>query len=230
MKTILHGANVEQSREEFTRLKQTARSVDLRELQGKLLDETQITQALDSSSLFGDEHVVICIENLLSPLGRKTTKLASFAALLKSASKDHTIILWEPKELGKEALSFFEPDFSVRLFAYPKIIFTFLDALGPGNTKRCINLLSELLATEPAELVWSMVITRIRQLIQLKDNITPERMSSWQVSRLTNQTRLFTMDKLLNMHQTLRTSEYQLKQGNSPYTIADYLQLLIATL
>ncbi len=229
MKVILHGDNTENSRNEFIHLKTVHTKNDMRELIGKELDETLLTQAIESNSLFGDT-TSIFIESLFSPLGKKIKLATVYAQILKSADPQTTIVLWEPKLLGKEILGLLEPEISARLFAYPKIIFSFLDSLQPSGSKKSLMLLEELLSTENAELVWSMVVARVRVLMQMKDNVIPERMSSWQASRLTNQARLFTMDKLLDMHKRLLTSEYQLKQGNAPYTTADNLQLFVASL
>lgn len=229
MKVILHGDNTEDSRNEFIHLKTANAEKDIRELVGKELDETLLTQAIESNSLFGDT-TSIFIESLFSPLGKKIKLATVYAHILKSAHPKTTIVIWEPKPIGKEILGILEPEIPARLFAYPKIIFSFLDSLQPMGSKKSLNLLDELLSTENAELVWSMVSSRVRVLIQMKDNVLPERMSSWQASRLTNQTRLFTMDKLLDMHKTLLTSEYQRKQGNTPYTTADHLQVFVSSL
>jgi len=226
MKVVLYGENTEGSRNEFIHLKTTDAKKEIRALVGKELDETTLTQAIESNSLFGDTSSIF-IENLFSPLGKKIKLAASYATILKNADKQTTIVLWESKNLGKEILGLLEPEISVRLFAYPKIIFSFLDSLQPGGCKKSLALLDELLSSEAAELIWSMLISRVRMLIQIKDNVISERMSSWQASRLTNQARLFTMDKLLNMHKTLLTTEYSLKNGTSPYTFTELIQQLI---
>lgn len=226
MKVILHGENTEGSRSEFIHLKTSDSKKEKRELVGKELDETALTQAIESDSLFGDS-TSIFIENLFSPLGKKIKRAAAYADILKKADKQITIVLWESKVLGKEILGLLEPELSVRVFSYPKIVFSFLDSLQPGGSRKSLVLLDELLSTEAAELVWSMLISRVRILMQIKDSVIPERMSSWQASRLTNQARLFTMDKLLTMHNTLLATEYSLKNGSSPFTIAERIQQLI---
>jgi len=229
MKVLLHGENTEQSRAEFVRLKEQCGKSDIRDFTGKQLDETSLTQAVASDSLFGTD-TSIFIENLFSPLGKKVKTATQYADIIKNANKTFTIVLWETKGLGKEIINLLEPDVSIRLFDYPKIIFSFLDSLLPGGSKKSLMLLEELLLTEPPELVWSMLVSRIRVLIQMKDAVIPERMSSWQLSRLTNQARLFTMNKLLSMHKNLLTLEYSLKQGTSPYVTADNIQVLVASL
>ncbi len=229
MKVILHGDNTESSRSEFVHLKTSDVNSERRELTGRDIDETTLKQAVESNSLF-ESAASVFIENLFSPLGRKIKLASAYADTLKKAGKQTTIVIWEPKVLGKEILGLVTPEITERLFAYPKIIFSFLDSLQPRGEKKSLALLDELLDTENPELVWSMLITRVRMLIQIKDSVLPERMSSWQAARLTNQARLFTMEKLLDMHKNLFTSEYQLKQGDSPYTTADNLYIFVASL
>ncbi len=226
MKVILHGDNTESSRNEFIHLKTSDKKGELRELIGRDVDETALKQAVESNSLFGGG-ASIFIENLFSPLGRKIKLATTYANILKTADAETTIVIWESKALGKEILGLVAPEISERLFAYPKIIFSFLDSMQPNGAKKSLTLLDELLSTESPELVWSMLISRIRMLIQIKDSVVPERMSPWQLSRLTNQSRLFTMDKLLDMHKTVQTMEYMLKNGSSPYTFSELIQQLI---
>lgn len=228
MKLLLHGEHIENSRNEFIRLKNADSTNEIRDLNGKQTDETALVQALESNSLFSAQ-VVVCIENLFSPLGKKTKTAERFASAIKNADSNMTILLWEQKEIGKEILSLLEPSVSVRLFAYPKVIFSFLDSLRPGNAKQTLELLDELLATEHEALVWSMTVSRIRVLVEIKDNVPPERMSSWQLSRLTNQARSFTMNKLLDMYTSFLNMEYSFKNGTSPYSLADGIRQIVVS-
>jgi len=68
-----------------------------------------------------------------------------------------------------------------------------------------------------------MLETRVRQLIEVKDSVMPNKMSPWQQSRLTNQGKSFTMDKLLVMHQQLIDLEYSFKTGTTPFTLSQLI-------
>ncbi len=226
MKILLHGEHIEGSREEYIRLKTSFGSKEIRELNGRQIDEATLIQAVQSNSLFG-EGSIVCIEQLFGTLGKKAKQAAIYATIIKEADPTATILLWEQKEIGKEILTLLGPSVSARLFAYPKIIFSFLDSIKPDGIKQSLLYMDELLVTEPAELVWSMLISRIRTLIQIKDGITPDKMSAWQLGRLTNQARLFTMNKLLDMHKNLLTMEYTLKNGTSPFTMPESIKQFV---
>lgn len=229
MKILFHGDHIEKSREEYIRLKTSFSSKEIREVNGKGIDVANLIQAIQSDSLFANGSIV-CIEQLFGPLGRKVKQASVYATMLNEADPSSTILLWEQKELGKDILTLLGSDITPRLFSYPKIIFTFLDSLKPHNAKQSLLLLEELLLNEASELAWSMIITRVRTLIEIKDNVPLDHMSSWQKNRLTNQARLFTMERLLTMHTTLLTMEYALKNGSSPYALSDDIKQFIVSI
>jgi len=100
MITLLHGENTEASRAELLRLKSTYTDAEIREIDGRGLDEAMLIQALESKSLFSQSTVVI-IENLFGKLGRKIKLIEALASILKKSGNSTTIILWENKEVGK---------------------------------------------------------------------------------------------------------------------------------
>ncbi len=224
---LLHGDNIERSRSELVRLRESAKAKEIRTLIGKDVTAQTLTQALESSSLFGGETLVI-IENLFSRLGKKLKQAEEFGRILRNAP-DTDIILWEDKELGIGIQKVLGPKVKVIPFPLPKLIFQFLDALRPGSTKSILTIYQSLVANDAPELVFAMLVRRVRQLIMVADGVTPEGMQGWQAARLTRQAGLFTMDKLLTMHKALLAIEVSLKTGTSPFTLSQMVeQFLIA--
>lgn len=222
MITILHGDNIESSRNELTSMIASSKDKEIRRLDGKHLDENSLIQALESNSLFGST-ILVVIENLFTPLGRKTKRIKEFTKIIDGNTQTTDCICWEPKELSKEVLSCFQSKITSHVFSIPKSIFTFLDTF-------TIRMFDEVVQTNAPELVWSMMITRMRQLIQIQSGVTPAKLQSWQVSRLTNQARSFTMEKLLKMYKKMLNMEYSLKSGTSPFTFADMIKQWIIEL
>ncbi len=208
MITLLHGDNIEASRSEFIRMKAAAKDKDIRTFDGRTIDAASLTQGLESRSMFGGETVVF-IENLFGKLGRKTKLIEQLAAIIGDSASD--VVVWEDKEMGTTVLKNLGKA-TVRLFKIPSIIFQFLDTLS-------LPTYQQLVQTEPPELVFSMLTRRIRQLIQLRDGVTPEGMQGWQISRLTRQAKLFTMERLLAMYKKLLDIEYSIKSGSSPFSL-----------
>jgi DNA polymerase III delta subunit len=221
MLTILHGDNIVASRSELVRLKETAKDKEIRDINGKNIDQSDLRQAVESLSLFGNT-ILIVIENTFSSIGRKEKQIKLLSEIINTASNTVDIILWEPKELGKTVLGEFKKA-NIQIYKTPAIIFEFLDALVPQRTKQILTVFEKTAEAVPAELILYMIQMRIRHLIQIKDQITPEKMSPWQAMRLTNQAKSFTMDKLLSMRTKLIDLEYSLKTGATPYNLTQLI-------
>jgi len=225
MLTILHGDNIVASRSELVRLKETAKDKEIRDINGKNIDQSDLRQAVESLSLFGNT-ILIVIEHTFSSIGRKEKLIKQLSEIILNASGSVDIILWEPKELGKTVLGEFKKA-TIQIYKTPPIIFEFLDALSPHETKKLLMIFEKTAETVPVELILYMMQMRIRHLIQIKDQITPEKMSPWQAMRLTNQVKSFTMDTLLSMRTKLIDLEYSFKIGNTPFSVSQLIAQLI---
>ena len=226
MITLLHGDNTEASRAVFSQMKETAVGKEIRVLDGRTLDETKLTQALESSSMFGGDTVVF-IENLFGKLGRKQKLIESLSAIIKGSSAD--VVLWEDKEVGVTVTkSLGQAD--VRLFKTPVVLFQFLDGLTPKCAFKLLPVYLALIEKEAPELVSTMIARRLRQLLQLSDGVTPAGLQGWQATRLTHQAKLFTMDRLLFMYKKLLDVEFSIKNGSSPFSLSQLTEQFIIDL
>lgn len=226
MLTLLHGENIQTSRVELVRLKSSFVGKEVRLLDGRGLDITTIKEATESSSLFGGD-VVVVIEQLFSKLGRKTKSIEEYAAVLVESAKSCEIIAWEDKQMSPTIIKSFGSSAVIRQFDLPKIIFQFLDAIGSGHSKILLDLFHQAVAIDAPELIFSMIVSRVRQLIMMKDRVVPPSMQSWQAGRLTNQSKLFTMEKLIAMHTYLLHIETSIKGGTSPFTLTQHIEQLL---
>ncbi len=204
MITLLHGDNIEASRDEYVKRKKYASVI----LDGRTIDEASLIQAVESESLFGGEKLV-CIENLFGKLGRKTKLIESLAKIIRES--EATVVLWEDKEVGATVLKNLGKA-DIKLFKLPTIIFQFLD-------HPTFELYQKLMETEAPELIHSMLAKRIRQLIQIRDGQIPVGLQGWQSAKLTRQAKSATMDRLLFMYKKLLEMEFSIKNGSSPFTL-----------
>lgn len=228
MITLLHGDNTQASRLELNRLRLASRGKEVRQVDGRGLDATGLIQALESRSLFGGEIFVI-IENLFGRLGRKTKLIEDLGKILASSADNTEIILWEDREIGVTVTKSLGSA-QIKLFKFPVFIFQLLDGLRPNNGKALILLLQKLAPSETPELIFAMIVRRLRQLMMLRDNVVPDGLQSWQIGRLTSQANLFTMDELLVMHCKLLNIEYSIKSGIIPLSLSQQLELLFVDL
>lgn len=229
MITLLHGDDIEASRDELLRLKEQANGKEIRLLDGRIVSEASLTQALGSHALFGGRTFVI-IENLFGRLGKKLKLIASLTAVITQSSTDTDIILWEDKELSITTIKILGSGVKVHLFKVPISLFQFLDSMGAGNVRNSLLLFQKTLETHAPELILTMIGRRMRQVIMLKDHVMPEGLQNWQALRLTSQAKSFTMDKLLSMYQRLLDIEYSIKSGSSSFTLIQHLELFLIDL
>lgn len=226
---LLHGDEPEALRKKLSELKADAKNKEVREVDGKHIDPTSLTQALESSSLFGGD-VLIVIEGFISNAKKREKSFAATLTKIVEASKTADIILYEEKEVDKTTQAKLDPRVSTVLCKTPVVLFTFLDSLRPGNARVSLASFTETVAHEPAEIVFVLIVRRVRQLIQLSDGVTPEGLQGWQAGRLTAQARHFTIDKLVAMHESLLNIDIAIKTGTSPFTLSQLLEQFIIKL
>lgn len=222
MITLLHGDDIESSRNELNRLRSGAKNRDVRLLDGRGLTDTALTQALESHSLFGGDTIVF-IENLFGKLGKKPKFITALATIIVRSGDTTDIILWEDKEIGATVTKSLTQA-KIRLFKTPIALFQFLDSIKPNSTRTSLTLFVKTLETHAPELIYTMVVRRIRQLIQVADGVTPGGLQGWQVSRLTSQAHSFTINRLVELYRKLLDMEYSIKTGASPFSMQQLLE------
>lgn len=228
MITILHGDNIEESRAILLQFHHDQAASDIRSINGKYTNETELVQLLESPSMFFDSTIII-IENLLTTLGKKTNQIKKYTKLL-DGNNDKRILLWESKEISRDILSLFSSKIESKLFVYPKSIFNYLDAIKKNNAKSLITQLPLVFQSIAPEVIWNMMINRVRQLMMIKDHASISRLQSWQLGRLTNQASSFTMDELTEKYTYMLDSEFSLKTGSSPLTMQELIRTWILNL
>ncbi len=229
MITLLHGDHIEASRRALVAIKENAAGKEIRELDGRTLDVTLLTSALESRSLF-DRSICIVIERLLFHGGKKPKRTDDLIQQLAKHAKEADIVLWEEGKVSDATIRALGPDISAQLFAVPDVLFRFLDSLRPDNAQALLALYESLRRKESAELVFSMMVKRIRQLIQIGSGTAPCGLKDWQIARLTTQAKSFSMKKLGWLHQTLRFIDYAVKTGASPFSLSEHIELLLVAL
>lgn len=228
MITLLHGDFVEASRNEFIRLKEKAAGREIRSLDGRSLDDSLLVQSLESTSLFGGE-TVIFIERLFGKITKQPKRIESLCAVL-AANNTADIVLWEDKELGVSVTKHLGPNVRNQVFKLPVVIFQFLDSLKPGNAAQLLSLFHKASETGPTEVIFSMLVKRVAQLVALCDHVKPEGLADWQANRLTTQAKSFTIDKLLVLYKELHDIEVSIKTGMSPFTLPAHIEQFIIQL
>src|SRR2546423_1734887 len=129
MITIIHGTDIVTSRKYFLDEKQKYPQAQL--LDGEKISLTDLTQIFEGGGLF-EESKVIFVEQFFNRKKRKE-EFAIFVNYLQKQN-NHTIFLWEGKELERSMLTAFKTAIP-RVFKLPQTLFLLMDSLKPGNAK-----------------------------------------------------------------------------------------------
>ena len=223
---IIHGENIVQSRRHLNQLTDPFKGEIIR-LDANQMEMSGFKQALESSSIFGLEKMVV-VENLFT--GRKK-KIKDEAIDYLRKEKPKNLIVWEPKQVdGRKLISF--KNAQINKYELTKYLFKFLESLKPGNQKESLRLLDLVLENDPPEIVFYMLIRQSRLLLIAKDLGAGglSKMAPWQKNRLTAQAKLFTIERLLTLHRQLLKIDYEQKTGQAIFPLKQTLELLIADL
>ena len=225
---LFHGDDIRASRVAFLQLFSDRPDEEIRRVEGKNINETVLVQALESQSMFGKKPVVV-IESLLSVSAKKSEWLKKICVTLRSEHGSQ-VILWEPRQISAAIIKYLGSEATVREFSLPVVLFQFLDTLKPGNGKQLGHLFRTITERDSPELLHALLVKRIRQLIMVRNRITPVGLADWQVRRLTSQVQFFTMEKLTDVQEKLLDMEYRVKTGSTPFSLSQHMEQMIAFL
>lgn len=229
MITIIHGDDIENSRNYLNTLKQSL--VNLNILDGDGLIYDTFFQTLSNSQLF-TEDITTIVENFFSKnkVGNEDyKKIANFI----NSEKKLNLIFWESQELTKSQQSLIKNS-TLKLFSYPKNIFLFLDNLRPGNNKFLFSLIQGLRKSTDEEIILFMMIRQFRLLISMRNNTSKnidenKKLLPWQISKLKRQLSYFD-DSIVEYYSNLFEIDLGQKTGKFPYSLDKSIDFFLAGL
>lgn len=211
MNFLFYGDNHLASRQALNQAIKTEQGREVIKLDGSKISDTDLRQALESQSLFGQDKLVV--------IDRLPIKLID---ILVQHQGNTSVFIWHDKVLTPAQLKKLS-NFKPQLFKIPAVIFTFLDKLD-------IHSFHQALKTDSTEQIFYMLHRRISQLIQAKDSPQELKLADWQKSRLTHQAKRFTLDQLLTLHSQLLTIDISIKTGRNFLPLDRTLELWLLNL
>ena len=208
---IFHGDHTSASRQALNQAIKAEQGREMIKLDGSKTSDTDLHQALESQSLFGQEKLVV-IDKL--PV--------KFIDILTQYQGNTPIFIWHDKTLTPTQLKKLN-NFKSQLFKIPAAIFNFLDQLN-------ISTFHQSLTTDAPEQIFYMLHRRMAQLIQAKDSPQELKLADWQKSRLISQAKRFTLDQLLKLHSQLLDIDIALKTGKNFLPLDRTLELWLLNL
>lgn len=231
MIVILHGEDIARSRKALESAKTQKKSQEVITLDGAKITLSELKQALEAKSLFGQERIVI-LENFLG--SRKTKEQEKIIDYLKSEKQNLDLIIWEDQEVNSLLLRSF-PHAQVQVFKLDPLLFRFLDTLKPQNSQKMIEALRLALTQEDANLIFYLLVRQFRLLLVLRNGEEASleevgRLVSWQRTKIAKQAQYFTPQKLLAVYRELLAIDYREKTGSAAYPLPQTLELFLANL
>src|SRR5258708_2267887 len=229
MVNIIHGDDTAASRKYF--IEQRSTFSDSISVNGATVTLTEIVQIFEGDGLFSDgKHVFI--EEFFSK--RKAGKEIQEIIEVISKNTDSDVFFWESKDVTAKQLGSFKGSIN-KQFKIPKVLFSFLDNLKPGNGKIAMQLFHQGVQTEAVELLFFMMIRHFRLLLALSDNTTEnieevKRMAPWQKGKMQKQAHLFKVDNLKEIYIQLYQLELTQKTGGLTGSLEQSIDFLLVGL
>lgn len=203
---ILHGEDIVKSYERLKKFIDTARE---RNWEVSFLDETSqgINENLSIPSLFGAERFFILRD--IKKLGKKelTWINKNYAGL------SGNLIIYHEGEIGKTVINGLPKGIKIEEFKLPKLIWIFLENIRPGNSKRVLAEFHKVIETEPPEFVFTLIARQFKNLYYIKSGSKGVAFQGWQIARLSEQAKKFTIEQLTGIIGTLAEIDIKVKTG-----------------
>ncbi|MBU0619355.1 hypothetical protein KKD62_03920 [Patescibacteria group bacterium] len=224
---LLHGDYQLGSRQRLNQLTTEAKNSNKEVvwLNGLQMDPTQLTQTLESFSLFNQERLTV-VENFFF---RPKSQLKQTLMGILKANSESQVIFWEKKAIdGRQlrALKFIQ----VELFKTPQVIFKFLDNFRPNNLQTILGLFHQAIIKHPAELIFYLLAGRIRQLLIAQTAPKELKGAPWQRAQWHKQAQAFSREQLEKLYHQFLEIDIAIKTGQSVWRLEDQLDLLLIDL
>lgn len=185
--------------------------------QGKL----SLPELLSGESLFVSERMVI-IDNVAG------IPLKDLRWVFKNSDNlSGSLVFSSDSYLGKTILEQFPKESKIEEFKLPRTIFSFLNAIYPGNCPKALVLLHQLKKENP-EFIFALLARQIRDLYWAKVNAsTLPYGQDWRILRIKAQTDKFKKSQLSKLISLL--AEADVKAKSSTIGIIDLLDHILIT-
>ncbi len=225
MLTILHGDDEIAIHKELSRIlaDANAKGIQVVRVDAKGLTLPILESMLGTQELFASEKIVVI--DRLHGLVKSKAKDELIDVVANSADGDTQIILLENKALTATMLKKF-PTARTQIFKLPMLLFSFVDALGMQPHPRLITTFHQIIATQDAEFVFAMLMRQIRMLIAYVSDGSYSG-APFGRAKIAAQAKLFTIEKLLGLHQALLAIDIGQKTSSSPLTLTQEIDLFL---
>lgn len=224
MLIFLFGDNIVESRNQLSEIIEVNKTIGKPYFTGTVNDFATFEELIKSENLFSDKKIVI-FENFFKGRAPKWKTELEFKNL---ESDENIYIFWEEGDLnasGKKAASLANRK-NVFEFKIPNILWSFLDAVTPGeDTKHTVQLqnLRQVLKSLDENYLFLMLVRQFRLLLLSKEKFndypSDYKRLTFQKYKLAKQVSSFSKEKLQEAYSNLLKIEERQKTGNAIYNL-----------
>ncbi len=228
MITLIHGEDTVSSRKILDTEKEKSKENEIQYFEGNNLDLETLLTCDQSQSLFQNNKTII-IENLLT--GSMSSQKEKVLSYLNSNQLVGNVIIWEKNEITKSNIKKLLPKALDILCQPPMMLFRFLDTMF-DNPATSLILFHNVISQREAELVYSMLVRQFRYLIIARDMGAAglSEMQRWQADKFVRQSSHFDKEKLIALYRQLLSIDYNIKSGQTPYSMTELLDIFLLNL
>ncbi len=206
MKIIaLHGEDIGKSYQRLEKFTSEARNRNW-----EILSEISLTP-----SLFGKERLIVV----------RDYKLLTKKILEAFKKADGTLVVYHESILPKTFLQILPEGSTIEEFKLPKLIWSFLENLIPGNSEKSVQTLHKIIERDAPEFAFTLIARQFRDLYWLKADPKTFPYPPWRASKLKIQSDKFSGESLKKIIENL--SGIDIKVKTSKAEIVSSLDLLL---
>ncbi len=230
---ILHGDNTAQSRNKLAQIIDAKKSENyhITRLEAKKITPAIIEETIGSTSLFDDKKLIIIEELHSLPRSKnKTNLIDQLSASQQLTANSQELVIWEKRSLTKTMLKKF-PEAKVFEFKTSNHLFKWLDLInGKKNSQtEMLKTFKQAIKSDGEFMCFTMLIRQIRLLITAKDG-GEIKGPPFVVKKIQNQSRSFSLDQLLKIHDQLLNIDTKQKTSTTSQSLEQNIDLLLLTM
>jgi len=225
---FIHGDNQLESRNRLSELIQEAGNKEVVKL--REVNLTTIKQALESSSLFAEERVVV-VENIIS--GRVDKNVLDY---LKKGLFESDLFIWEGKKMDARKLGWVKKKGRLEEYSYPKVLFKLVEVVGAVSKGEVLELFNETTSRMPVELVYFMLVRQLRLLLLISSSGAnaaikeTASLQSWMIGKFKAQASSIGQERLKKLYKQILYIDYQQKSGQANLSLKQTLDIWLSQL
>jgi DNA polymerase III delta subunit len=197
MKTIaLHGENTEKLYQRLTQFIGAAKKRDW---------EIIYDQVPNTPSLFGNERLVIYRD-----ISKITKQDLRYIEKLEG-----TIVFYHEGTMSPTFLKSLPANSKVEEFKLPKLIWTFLEHIYPGNAGQVVREFHKIIEKDTPEFIFSQIARQFRDLYWVKTDSKSTNFPLWKVRKLESQSKRYSLEKLIKLINLLAELDVEVKTSKA---------------